>query len=114
MAIIRAWRFPVVMCVGTAMFSALSGCAGVTQNEYDHHRRYVTEKVPPEMHVAEAIQVLTKEGYNCKDRGDLAECARHEDGLLKFCRYSVLMHVNMKRRLVTKSLPDILCAKKYP
>ncbi len=100
--------------LGLALVIAVCGCAGVSKKEYDQQRHYVAEKVPAGMPVAEAIQVFAKDGYTCKDRGDRAECDRSEDGLLKFCRYSVLMHVDTERKIVTKSSPDILCAKKYP
>lgn len=114
MAIIHKWSSLAVILIGAAIFSALYGCAGVSKKEYDQQRHYVAEKVPPGMPVAEAIQAFAKDGYTCKDRGDIAECDRSEDGLLNFCRYRVLMHVDTERKIVTKSSPDILCAKKYP
>lgn len=100
--------------LGLALVIVLCGCAGVSKKEYDQQRHYVAEKVPAGMPVAEAIQVFFKDGYTCKNRGDIAECDRSEDGLLNFCRYRVLMHVDTERKIVTKSSPDILCAKKYP
>lgn len=103
-----------MVSLGLALVIALGGCAGMTQKERDYHRHYVTEKVSPGMPVAEAIQVFAKDGYTCKDRGDRAECTRYEEGLLKGCRYDVVMHVNTKLRIVTKSVPGMLCVRKYP
>lgn len=100
--------------LGLALVIALCGCAGVSKKEYDQQRHYVAEKVPAGTPVAEAIQAFAKDGYTCKDRGDRAECDRSEDGLPNFCRYRVLMHVDTERNIVTQSLPDILCVKKYP
>ena len=114
MAITHEWFSLVVIVVGAVIFIALPGCSGMSQQEYGQFRHYVAGKVSPGMPVAKAIRVFEQEGYNCKDQGDRAECDRSEDGLMKLCRYSVFMHVDTKRKTVTKALPDILCARKYP
>lgn len=93
---------------------ALAACAGVSQKEYVQHRDYVAEKVRPGTPVGEAVQTLSQDGYRCKDQGDSTESSRPEDGLFRFCRYGVYMNVDMKRKTVTNTLPDILCVKKYP
>lgn len=100
--------------LGLALVIAFCGCAGVSKEEYDQQRHYVADKVPAGTPVAEAIQVFAQDGYTCKDWGDIAECDRSEDGLLNFCRYRILMHVDTEGKRVAKSFPDILCAKKYP
>lgn len=97
-----------------SLFIALWGCARVSQKEYEQHRHYVAEKVPTGIPTPQAMQLLSQDGYRCKDRGDSAECSRSEDWLFRFCRYGVHMNVDVKRQTVINALPDILCTKKYP
>ena len=105
-------RYPRLL--GLSLLIALSGCAGVSQNEYAQYRHYVAEKVPPGIAIEQAFQILGQDGYRCmKDGTGRAECDRSEDGLLRFCRYSVLMNMDTKRKTVHKTLWDIHCVKKY-
>lgn len=97
-----------------SLLFALTGCAGVRQNEYAEFDHYVAAKVLPGVLTAQAVQILSQDSYKCKQRGARAECHRHEDGFIKFCRYQVLMIVDRKQQTVLKTRPDILCAKKYP
>lgn len=98
----------LVMCIATL----LVGCPGMTPKDNEQFRGYVDETLTPGIPFVKAIQVLTREGFECDDRGAAPAvlCDRIRGGFLYACIYRIHLHLDAERKtLLSVTTPPIAC-----
>jgi hypothetical protein len=91
----------------------LAGCRGMSPKENEQFRGYVDETLSPGIPFVKAIQVLTREGFECDDRGaaPAVTCTRNRAGFMYVCMYGMYLHLDVERNtLLSATAPPISCA----
>jgi hypothetical protein len=91
----------------------LAGCPGMTPKDNEQFRGYVDETLSPGMPFVKAIQVLTRESFDCSDQGaaPAVECIRMRGGFMYGCIYRIHLHLDVERKkLLSATAPPISCA----
>jgi hypothetical protein len=99
-----------VLVVSIAMM--LAGCPGMTPKDNEQFRGFVDKTLTPGIPFVKAIQILTREGFECDDRGaaPAVECIRQRGGFMYGCIYRIHLHLDAERKtLVSATAPPISC-----